>query len=187
MIGELADAVAADLKARKYPLPVYVAPERMTRGGFSHAVVFARDTARADALAAPLAANQKNPESPFNRVVAGAVRVFTFDPRAGSRPRDHMNACDLACDAVITAMYRICKAKRLPLAFVDSRILSAEECGLANGEAFPGAAAEIRFSVTTLVRDVTYKGEGLPTGAASDVALPVVTSPGNPDLDVEAL
>jgi hypothetical protein len=186
MIGDLAVAVAADLRSRKYPHPVSYGPERVGRDGFKPAIVFVRDREAGDAIAAPLGAKDRNPEVPYNRAVSGAVTVYARSPKPGATVLDHENECDNVCDAVIAAMYRILKARRLPLTIKDSRMLRREDLRLESESAsddksgprsadWPGCAARIRFAVTTVVRDVTYVGGAQSTGVIDDVAPPDVT------------
>lgn len=193
MIGDLAAAVAADLRARKYPHRVAYGPERTPRDGFDHTIVFERDREAGDAIVAPRGANGRNPEVPFNRDVAGRVTVYARSSKPGATVLDHEAECDCVCDGVITAMYRILKARRLPLEITESRMLRREDLRADTGEGddrsgprsadWPGCAARIRFSVGTVVRDVTYTGAAGPTATLQDVAIPVVTADGYDDLD----
>lgn len=187
MIGHLAAAVATDLRTRKYPYPVTYGPERVGRDGFKPAIVFVRDREAGDAIAAPLGAKDRNPEVPFNRAVSGAVTVYARSSKPGATVLDHEDECDNVCDAVIAAMYRILKARKLPLAIKDSRILRREDLraeaevaaaddksGLRSAD-WPGCAARIRFAVVTVIRDITYTGAAQSTGVIDDVAAPDVT------------
>lgn len=180
MIYDLSEAVARDLKIRRFPHPIFYGPERAKRGGFDMAIVFERDRPRGDQIGAPVGA-KINPEVPFVRKVAGAVTVYARSPKPGARSSDHEGECDRVCDGVITALYRILKARRLPLEITDSKILEAVDF---NGcETWPGCAARVSFSVTTLVRDVDYLGAGPPTGVVEAVQAPLVISDDFPDFD----
>lgn len=188
MIRELAKAVAADLRTRKYHHPVTWGPERIAHDGFRDSVVFMRDRAAGDAITPPLAATRPKAtgigaEAPFMRYVAGSFTVYTRSSKAGAEAADHEDACDLLCDAVLTAMYRACKIKALPLAIVESRLLTREELrdgaaaddksGARSADA-PGCAARVRFTVGTLVRDVDYTGAGPLIGTITEFAEPTV-------------
>lgn len=183
MIGPLSRAVAADLRTRKFPHPVSYGPERFARGGFDMAIIFERDRQAGDAIGAAIGANQRNPESPFVRAVAGAVTVFARSPKPGATAEDHEEECDRVCDGVLTALYRILKERKLPLAIVESRLLARAD--LAEGSEgddvsgtrsadWPGCAARIRFTVGTLVRDVTYPGAAQDTAEVAAVDPPTV-------------
>lgn len=193
MIGHLATAVAADLRSRKFPHPVSYGPERVGRDGFKVAIVFLRDREAGDPVVAPVGANGRNPEVPYNRLVSGRFTVYACSPKPGATVLDHEDECDRVCDGVISAMYRILKARKLPLTIVDSRVLTREdlneEAGGGDDRSGPrfadwaGCAARVRFKVATVVRDVTYTGAAGPTGTVADVDAPIVTSPGFPDYD----
>lgn len=193
MIGDLAKAVAADLRSRKFPQPVVYGPERMAHDGFRDAIVFRRDRGAGDTLTAPIGATRPRAtatgaEAPFLRYVAGTFTVYTRSSKPGADVSDHENECDRVCDGVLTAMYRILKGRRLPLAIVESRLLTREELRAEAGTAaaddhsgqrsadFPGCAARVRFTVATAVRDVTYPGASRPTGEIFEFAEPTVTA-----------
>lgn len=194
MIGHLAAAVGADLRRRKFPHPVRYAPEHSRPAGFEHAIIFVRDRQAGDPIAAPLGAKDRNPEVPFNRLVSGSFTVYARCPKPGATVLDHEDECDAVCDAVLTAMYRILKARKLPLQITESRLLGRaemrdEDDSGANDRSgqrsadWPGCAARIRFKVATAVRDVTYKGEAQSEGVIDDVDCPVITSDGFDDYD----
>lgn len=185
MIRDLALAVAADLKSRRYPHPVTYGPERVGRDGFKAAIVFKRDRAAGDEVVPPRGAAQKRnqPEAPFNRDVAGVFIVYARSAKGGADVADHEDECDRVCDGVLTAMYRILKARVLPLSIVESRLLTrdelraeAEDGAAANDHSgprsadWPGCAARVRFKVGTLVRDVDYKGGVADTGTVFEFA-----------------
>lgn len=170
MIHALADAVRANLRTRKYPQPVLYGPEPFERTSFDPAIIFSRDRERGDVIGPPVG-TKVNPESPYTRVVAGQVVVFAQSSAPGARVQDHEDECDRVCDAVLTAMYEACKARSLPLAITESRLLRASE--FSNATTWPGCVAQIRFSVTTLVRRVTYAGAGALTGEVADVVTTV--------------
>jgi hypothetical protein len=177
VIHSLADAVALLLKARKYPHPVIRGPELRARDGNDMAIVFERDIEAGDAIVAPMGAKQISPhvEAPFNRMVSGVVTVYARSPLSGATPGDHEDEVDRVCDGVLCAMYRACKTAKLPLAIVSSALLppSTPEGG-APARMPAGRAAQIRFTVQTLVRDVEYRGGGPLTGVIDDVAEPTV-------------
>lgn len=188
MIGHLALAVRDDLRTRKYPATVVYGPERVARDGFAHAVVFARDRQAGDAIVPPIGAAHKNPEVPFMRNVAGTFTAYARSPKGGATVLDHEDECEALCDGVLTAMYRILKACKLPLTIVESRMLTRDElraeAGVdaaddrsgARSADFPGCAARVRFTVGTAVRDVTYTGAAGPTGTITEFAEPEVTA-----------
>jgi hypothetical protein len=177
MIGDLALAVRAELRARKYPYPVEYGPERAQRDSFAAAVVFERDRESPDEVAIRIVTKNETVESPFIRKVSGAVTVYARSAKPAARAADHENECDRVCDAVLCALYRVLKAKRLPLEVVESRMLREEDLPEGAGEraaSWPGAAARIRFRVTTLVRDVNYLGEGPATAEVAAVNQPTL-------------
>lgn len=193
MIGDLAKAVAADLRSRKFPHPVVYGPERMAHDGFRDAIVFRRDRTAGDAVTSPLGATRPRAtatgaEAPFLRYVSGVFTVYARSSRPGADVSDHENECDRVCDGVLTAMYRILKERRLPLAIVESRLLTRDELRAEAGTAaaddhsgqlsadFPGCAARVRFTVATAVRNVTYPGASRPTGTIDEFAEPYVTA-----------
>lgn len=196
MIGHLAKAVAADLGRRKFPHDVRYAPEISRPRGFGPFIIFERDREAGDAITYPAGANGRNPEVPFNRHVAGRVTIYARSPKPGAMVLDHEDECDSVCDGVLTAMYRILKARKLPLAIVDSRVFTREDLRAADENAgagddhsghrsadWPGCAARIRFTVGTVVRDVTYPGAAQATAVIDDVDCPVITSDEFPDYD----
>lgn len=197
MIGHLAAAVKTDLHGRKFPHPVVYAPERVGRCGFDAAIVFARDRSTVDAITAPQGAAHHNPEVPFNRNVAGRFTVYARSPKPGATVLDHEDECDAVCDGVITAMYRILKARRLPLVIVESRMLTRDELRAEADDGaeaaddrsgrrsadFPGCAARVRFTVGTAVRDVTYTGAARLTGTFGTAEIVVIEAPPYPDFD----
>lgn len=186
MIGHLAAAVKADLASRYFPYRVVYGPERIARDGFTeNAVVFLRDRDSGDAITAPIGANGLNPDVPFNRVIRGMFVVYARSSKSGAGPLQHEDECDLVCDGVLTAMYRLCKARKLPLQIVESKMLTREDLRrLAEHEGedpsgkrsadFPGCAARVRFTVGTAVRDVTYPGAARPTGEVYEFADPTI-------------
>lgn len=184
MISALADAVRAELRTRKYPYPVSYGPERTQRDGFAAGIVFARDREKGDEIAPPPVARgalSVDARSPFVRRVSGAVTVFARSPRPNATAGEHEDECDRVCDAVLCAMYRVLKGRGLPLLVTESRLLQAAEF---NGlEQWPGCAAQIRFNVTTLVRDVNYLGVGPLTGEVASTLAPIVTSDDLPSYD----
>lgn len=193
MIGHLAAAVAEDLRRRKFPHPVRYAPEHSRPSGFDHAIIFERDREAGDPIVPVMGAKDRNPEVPYLRLVAGRVTVYARSPKPGARPIEHEDECDAVCNGVIAALYRILKARKLPLAIVESRLLRREDLrdeddggddrsGQRSAD-WPGCAARIRFTVGTTIRDVTYTGAGLSTGVVNDVDCPVVTSDGFDDYD----
>lgn len=188
MIGHLATAVAADLRARKFPYPVSYGPERVGREGFRPAIVFLRDREAGDPIVAPVGAKDRNPEVPFNRLVSGIVTVYARSSKPGATVLDHEDECDVVCDGVIAAVYRILKARRLPLSITESRLLRREDLVLdtdvgadTSGQRsadWPGCAARIKFTVGTVIRDVSYTGGAQSTGVIDDVEAPTVTFDG---------
>lgn len=192
MIGHLAKAVETDLRRRRFPHPVSYGPERCARDGFGLGIVFERDRKAGDNIAAGLGAKDRNPEVPFNRHVSGRVTVYARSPKPGATVLDHEDECDVVCDGVLSAMYRVLKARKLPLQIVDSQLLGREEMRDEGGgddrsgprsADWPGCAARIRFRVGTVVRDVTYPGAARPTGTVFDVDCPVIASDGFDDYD----
>lgn len=191
MIRDLALAVAADLRTRKFPHPVVYGPERAARDGFSAAVVFRRDRSVPDEIAPPVGATRPKAtstgaESPLTRWVSGAFVVYARSPVPAATVFDHEEECDRVCDGVLTAMYRLLKARSLPWRVAESKMLTREdlraEADVAeaddhSGQRFAdaaGCAARVRFAVQTLVRDVTYTGVSGPTGTITEFATPVV-------------
>lgn len=193
MIGDLARAVAADLRRRKFPHPVSYGPERVARAGFDLAIVFARDRKSGDAITAPAGAKDRNPEVHFNRHVSGVVTVYARSPKPGATVADHEEECDTVCDGVLSAIRRVVVSRKLLLAIRESRLLDREDLRADTGEGedhsgprsadWPGCAARIRFTVGTAVLDVNYKGEAQATGVVADVDCPIVISEGFPDYD----
>lgn len=180
MIHDLALLVRKELRAKKFPHPVEYGPERAQREGFAAAIVFYRDREREDVIAPPPNA-KVNPQSPFVRRIAGRVDVFARSARAAASAGDHEEECDAVCDGVLCALYRICQTKRLPLEIVSSKLMTAAEFN--DCETWAGAGARILFSVTSMVLDVDYRGNGPLTGTVEEVAPPVITSAGFPDFD----
>jgi hypothetical protein len=198
MIRDLANAVAADLRGRKFPHPVTYGPEHVSHDGFRNAIVFKRDRGAGDPIVAPLGATRPRAtatgaEAPFMRNVAGAFTVYTRNPKPGADVADHEDLCDLVCDGVLTAMYRILKARSLPLTIVESRLLTRDELraeadvsatddhsGKRSAD-HPGCAARVRFTVGTLVRDVDYAGAGPETGEIFQFADPTVEAELGPE------
>lgn len=193
MIRDLAEAVRLDLKSRFYQAGVVYGPERMAHDGFRDAIVFARDRGAGDAIVPVVGATRPRAtatgaEAPFLRNVAGSFTVYARSSRAGATVADHEDECDRICDGVLTAMYRVLKARRLPLVVVESRLLTREELRAESGVSasddhsgqrsadFTGCAARVRFTVSTLVRDVTYPGASKPTGEIFEFADPTVTA-----------
>ncbi len=174
MIHDLAGAVAALMRAKKYPHPVIAGPERAVRDGNEMAIVFERDVEAGDAITAPMGAKQAPPhvESPFNRRVAGVVTVYARSPLSGATTGDHEDELDRVCDGVLCAMYRACKARKLPLEIVSSQVQPPTAKDVESARIPAGRSAKIRFLVTTLVRDVEYRGAGPLTGIIFDVAPP---------------
>lgn len=192
MIGALARAVAADLHERKFPHRVTYGPERAARDGFQLAIVFQRDRKAGDGIEPPIGAKHKNPEVPFMRYVGGQFTVYARSARHGAAVEDHEDECDLVCDGVLCALYRILAIKCLPLRVLESRMLDRDELTAELGgdnhsgprsADWPGCAARVRFAVGTAVRDVTYKGEAGPTGLIAAVAIPTITSDTYPEFD----
>jgi hypothetical protein len=193
VIRDLANAVKSDLRTRFYPHPVTYGPERMAHDGFRDAIVFARDRAAGDAIVPVIGATRPRAtstgaEAPFLRNVAGSFTVYARSSKPGATVAEHEDECDRVCDGVLTAMYRLLKARKLPLTIVESRLLTRDELRAESGTAaaddhsgqrsadFPGCAARVRFTVSTLVRDVTYPGASKPTGEIFEFAEPVVTA-----------
>lgn len=196
MIRDLTSAVVADLSARKCPYPVTYGPERVAHDGFSAAIVFRRDRSSHElvthAVGRPRRDAPQGPAddapAPFTRDVAGAFVVYARSPKPGATVGDHEEECDAVCDIVLTAMHRVLVGRRLPLTITESKLLtraelqaeaedgrlaSADPSGLRSAD-FPGCAARVRFTVRTLVRDVTYTGQGGGTGTIYQFAPPVV-------------
>lgn len=195
MIRDLASAVAVDLNARKFPYPVICGPERAAHDGFTAAIVFRRDRASKDAIVGPIGAAHPrrgvpsdNVDAPFNRQVAGLFVAYARSPKPGATVADHEDECDAVCDAVLTAMHRVLAVARLPFSITESKLLTRDElrleaedgraatadpAGLRSAD-FPGCAARVRFTVRTLVRDVTYTGAGGGTGTIYVFAPPTV-------------
>lgn len=208
MIRDLSLAVAAELSNRKSPYPVIYGPERQGHDGFTPAIVFRRDRSGHDAIVPRLGATRPrleatvdNVDAPFNRQVAGVFLVYACSPKPGADVGDHEEECDAVCDMVLTAMHRVLNAKPLPFVITESKLLrrdeladeaedrrmaavgspghSADPSGLRSAD-FPGCAARVRFTVRTLVREVTYTGAGGGTGTIFVFAPPVadVSLPG---------
>lgn len=208
MIRDLAAAVSADLAARRFPYPTTYGPELIGRDGFKPAIIFQRDRAAGDAVEPPLGATRPRAgkaEAPFLRRVAGSFTVYARSSRPAATVADHEDECDRVCDGVLTALYRTLKAKCLPLAIVDSRLLTRDELRAAaeagqqlsaaddhsgrRSADWPGCAARVRFTVATLVRDVDYTGAGPELGTITEFAAPEFTGAGyesnNPPPDEE--
>lgn len=192
MIYDLSVAVAAQLRARKFSEPVSFGPERQTRRDFAMAIVFERDRDSGDEIGAPVATKipPGQPPSPYTRHVSGVVHVYARSSQPGAGAQHHEDECDRVCDGVICALYRVLKERRLPLAFVESRMLSAAEIKDRHEhlDQWSGAVTRIRFKVTTLIRDVDGLGAGPLSAEVFDVQPPVVqdassADPGYPDYD----
>lgn len=186
MIYDLAQAVKAVLRSRKFGYPVEYAPERFQRHGFAGAIVFERDRGSGDRITAPVG-SKPHPGSPFARKVGGVVTIYVRSPKAGADTNDHEDECDKVCDGVLCAISRVCKSKPFPLEITESRLLGADEMKALRAfdaiEKWPGCAARIRFLVTTQVRDVDYAGAGPLTAVVESVELDAVTSGDLPDFD----
>jgi hypothetical protein len=202
MIGDLAKAVHTDLRARFFPYPVTYGPEIVGHDGFRSAVVFKRDRKAGDELAPPIGATRPRAtttgaEAPFMRKVAGVFMVYARSSKPAASVIDHENECDAVCDAVLTAMYRLLKARRLPLTIVESRLLTRDELRAEADDGtsaaddksghrsadWPGCAARVRFTVTTLVRDVTYTGASRALGTVYEFADPTINATTGADED----
>jgi hypothetical protein len=130
---------------------------------------------------------------PYNRLVAGRVTVYARSSKGGATVEDHEEECDVVCDGVLCALRRVLLARKLPLAIVESRLLTRDEFRAMTGDGedhsgprsadWPGCAARIRFTVTTAVRDLTYTGGAQLEGVVDNVDCPVVTSDGFDDYD----
>lgn len=195
MIGHLCVAVATDLHTRKFPHRVVYGPERVGRDGFEATIVFKRDRSANEAIEGAKGANGINPNVPFQRYVSGSFTVYARSPKGGATVLDHEDECDVVCDGVLSAMYRILAIKRLPLRVTGSKLLTRDELraetevsaaddhsGQRSAE-FPGCAARVTFAVGTNVRDVTYTNAARPTGEVFDVDAPIITSEGFDDYD----
>jgi hypothetical protein len=185
VIYDLALAVAAHLRQRKFPPQVHYGPMRAERRDFQSLVVFERDSEAGDQIVEAMGANQRNPEAYYNRKVAGAVHVYARASHPGADNQHHEDECDRICDGVLSAMRRVLQAKRLPLEITESRMLSADDLKAMMHvvDKWPGRVTRIRFRVRTLVRDVDYKGQGADTGVVFDVHAPLVVSDQFPDYD----
>jgi hypothetical protein len=180
---DLTLAVAAQLRARKFPPQVHYGPLRAQRQDFQSLIIFERDREAGDQIVEPSGANQRNPEAYMNRKVSGVVHVFARSSKPGAMQHHHEGECDRLCDGVLSALYRVSRERKLPVEITESRMLSAEDCKdfLHVVEQWPGAVTRIRFKLRELVRDVDYLGEGAATGVVFAVHAPLVTSDEYPD------
>lgn len=190
MIAELADRVAADLAARKFPHRVSYAPGPVRFDSPVHpAVVFFRDRESGDGITPPTGwKGSPNPRAMFDRRFRGIALVYAKSARAGAQERDHEDECDMVCDGVLTAIYAVSKGHLLEVQ--SSRILRPEEVDLGPAQeqraphgARTGCVAELRFSLASPVRRLDYTGAGPLTGEIFSVDAPTIESPGFPDTD----
>lgn len=190
MIAELADRVAADLAARKFPHRVRYAPGPVRLESPVHAaVVFFRDREEGDEILPPTGwKGSPNPRAVYDRRFRGVALVYAKSAKAGAQEREHEDECDVVCDGVLTAIYHVSAGHSLQIS--SSRILRPEEVdrGPAQNQTAPhgaraGCVAEIRFSLASPVRRLDYTGDGPLTGEIGSVHAPVVESPGYPDYD----
>jgi hypothetical protein len=171
MIDQLARDVAANLRARKFPVQVFYGPERVTREGLpSHVLVFARDTERDESFTTPRG-TQRNPRRYRTRTLYGVVDVFAKATVKGARTAEHERLCDQLVDGLATALVELsASGQRPPVEIVGGRLLTAAE--LRDADIPAGAAYRMRFTWERGVelRDYDGSADDTATLAAVDTA-----------------
>jgi len=168
MIDQLARDVAANLRARKFPVQVFYGPERVTREGLpSHVLVFSRDTERDETFGTPRG-TQRNPRRYRTRTLHGVVDVFAKATVKGARVAEHERLCDRLVDGLTTALVELsASGQRPPVQIVGGRPLSADE--LRKAEIAAGAGYTMRFDWDRGVEKRDYDGSAEDTATLADV------------------
>lgn len=166
MIYQFARALSGLLAAQKFPIRVEYGPEFNRRSAHEeNLVVVERDREQGDLFSAPRGA-QRNPKKLATRAYGAKATIWIRSNLPGARLAEHEEACEQAVDAFFCGLYHWTKTTRHEASptIVEARYIKAEEADVASAQTWPGVVYLFRFRVFAGVADLSYKGEGLPTG-----------------------
>ena len=162
MIFACAQAVAAELAERGFPIGVECGPTRLeSRGAFVSRVVFDRDTSP-DRFGPPRGV-KSNPPKRGTRYLSAKATIWAQCTQPGAIFFEHTRECDRFIDAVFCAIQHWTQASGHDPDFSPSgRYLRAED--FAKIETWPGVVYELTWQIPRVVFAIDYDGSGLLTG-----------------------
>lgn len=195
---DLVEAVAARMRAKRYPGPIVYGPEFAFREGFERAIVFERDREVGDEVAGPTGATKRKPRVLYTHTLRAFATVYARASAPGARISEHEEEVEKVARGVLASLYQVCVANRLrPPEIRGYRLLRRDELfptsvdrkrqGLdvaddSSYSTWPGAALRIDFTATCNVQDLDYEGDGESVGnAIDDVTTRLVQLPLFPD------
>lgn len=157
--------IAANLRARKFPVAVQYGPERVDHEGLESMLLhFQRDSQIGDSLRAiPGARGQPGVRVRDQGV---ALDVIVQSPLAGARHNEHEELCDLVVDGVLTALDEwAVEAKAGLFDFVELGYVSPQDYNGADRMA--GVVYRIRFRVARATLKKDFDGALPPTATVA--------------------
>lgn len=168
---ELAMWLRAELRARKYPVPVVYAPERAERTKHDPVILVMRDRQTSEKVETAHG-NDKNGRKFRTRRVPLAIKVYAKSALDGARIVEHEELADYLVDALITALETWATAERGgtieygEMAFMTSDELAAD----GDPEGWPGVVYLLKFTIGRGVVKRDYLKQVQPTGVLTGVS-----------------
>lgn len=181
MIYQMANDLAVNLQARKFPVHVFYGPERLTREGVSSmSIVVSHDRNRGDAVV-PAAGALQNPKKFAERRLGCVAFLYVAASCDGARQNEHEHECDALVDALLVEIYKWCAAGRAGYpTIVESRYLSEDEiASLGAGDEYSaerlnGVVYVLRWTVARAILEKDYTGAARPVGTPAAVGTTAV-------------
>lgn len=175
MIYEIFRELGLNLGSRGYPFPLEYGPEaKEKRPPFDTRIVLDHDRKAGDQISGPR--SQVTISTPagksrklLDRAVGCDVRIYAKSSIAGARLPEHERLAEQLADAVLAGLRTVIQARATMWRVASAGFVEKEALGVPELEKWPGVVYEIKFSVDRGVFDLSWTGEGVPTGSITEV------------------
>ncbi len=162
MIAAIARDLAAAMKAKGYPFPVVMGPERTRTVTFGRErVVVEYDEDAGDSFDSTPAHRAR--AAKFVRSVGAKLTIYAQEPKTGAQDHEHRQRAERALDLVLVELDGVVRGRRNTWAIKSGRFTRPAD--LEKSEQLAGSVYELTFSVDRAVNDTTWDGAAAPTVA----------------------
>jgi len=166
MIHEIGKEIAAQLVAKKCPLPVFDGPEpTQTTTGARERIIIEHDENGGDGFS--FAASQhKNPRMRGVRNIGVTITIYAQAPNAGGTHWEHRRRAEHVLDLVTVALYDVLKIRRNGFTIKKAGFIQPPD--LAKSETIAGAVYQMTLTIERGIFDQTWAYENRPQATIAE-------------------
>lgn len=175
MIYEIFRELETNLTSRGYPFPLEYGPEaKRKKPPFDTRIVMDHDRESGDSISGPrsqvaISTPAGRSRKLLDRAVGCLVRIYAKSSSPGARIENHERLAEQLVDAVLAGLRTVIQKRATLWRVTSASFVSKEALEVPELEKWPGVVYELKFSVDRGVFDLTWTGEGEPTGSITEI------------------